>query len=162
MSTNKTQNFEHNEQIVTNMFRYVYWVSLNKETAMQVVSSTLNQLPKQYLQNPDYSQHEKLEVLKFLQNEFKKNTSPTKKSYKKIFSNFVENQNYYSGTKSGVQSMRAKLQSISEIDRAIFVLIYLWEINLSQAAEILQIPEQRVKQGFDETLKALQAVLPGN
>ncbi len=162
MSTVTAEELEQSERIITNMYRYVYWICLNKQTATEVVSSTLRQLPKQYLQGDNCSQQEKLEVLKFLQSEYNKNISPSTVSYRAVFTNFLENRNYSSGSRKSVQSMRATLQSISEIDRAIFVLIYLWEINLSQVAEILQIPQQRVKQGFDQTLEALQAVLPGN
>lgn len=162
MSEITAQELEQSERIITNMFRYVYWVSLNEETATQVVRSTLRQLPKQYLQNSNCSESEKLVVLKQLQDEFKKKISPGKIPYKNIFKNFVENRNYLAGRKSSVETIRATLQGISEIDRAIFVLIYLWEISLSQAADILQIPQERVKKGFDETLKTLQQVLPGN
>ena len=162
MPTVTLQELEQSERIITNMFRYVYWICLNKQTASKVVRSTLRQLPKQYLQGADCNEREKLEILKFLQSEYKKNVSPSTIFYRTIFTNFFENRNYVSESEESVQSMRATLQRISEIDRAIFVLIYLWEINLSQAAEILQIPQQRVKEGFDQTLKTLQAVLPGN
>ena len=162
MPTVTLQELEQSERIITNMFRYVYWICLNKQTASEVVRSTLRQLPKQYLQGANCSAQEKLEVLKFLQSEYKKSVSLSTDSYRKIFTKFFENRNYISKSEEDVQSMRATLQGISEIDRAIFVLIYLWEINVSQAAEVLQIPQQRVKEGFDRTLKTLQAVLPGN
>lgn len=162
MSTITERKLEQSERIIANMFRYVYWVCLNKQTATEVVRSTLRQLPTQYLQGAHSNEQEKLEVLKFLQSEYKRNISTPKLSYRTIFTNFFERRNYISGTKQSVQSMRVKLQNISEIDRAIFVLIYLWEINLSQVAEILQIPKEQVMEGFDKTLETLQAVLPGN
>ena len=162
MSFITTRELEQSERVISNMFRYVYWVCLNKQTATEVVRSTLRQLPKQYLQGANCSEQEKLEVLKFLQSEYKKSASVSTISYRKVFKNFFENRNYVSGPKKSVRSMREKLRNIAEIDRAIFVLIYLWEINLPQTADILQISQQRVKEGFDEALKTLQAVTPGN
>ena len=162
MPTSNAEELEQSERIVTNIFRYVYWVCLDKKTATQVVCSTLKRFPQQSLRKIKSDERKKLDVLRFLQSECAKNSVASSNSYRATFTNYFEKKNFHASSHQNVQMLRAKLRRISEIDRAIFVLIYLWEIDLEQAAEILKISPEQVRNGFDSTLNNLQAVLPGN
>lgn len=164
MTTKSTQVADQQSTIVTNMYRYAYWVYLDKEIAIQVVSSTLHQLADEELINAEFSRNTKIFMLKQLQSECEKNFNSQMPSRK--FS-LVKTINKFSGfigssKESNVQTLRSKLRKIQVIDRAIFVLAYLWDLRLVEVAEILQVSQERAEFGFNETLKDLRDVVASN
>ena len=162
MTTLSKQEFKQSESIVTNMFRYAYWVHLDKEQATKVVCSTLAQLPDSTLPNVKCSEQQKLIVLRYLQSECKKHTESQLRSRPVAFTNLSKSFSLLSRSKKNVHAVRVKLRDIATIDRAIFVLIYIWELQLAQVADILQISQERAENGFNETIKNLQEILPSN
>lgn len=164
MTTKTTRVADQQSTIVTNMYRYAYWVYLDKEIAIQVVSSTLRQLADEELLNAEISQNTKILMLKQLQSECEKNFDNQMPSRKfslvkaaNKFSGFIG-----SGKENHVQTLRSKLRKIQVVDRAIFVLAYLWDLRLVEVAEILQVSQERAEFGFNETLKDLREVVASN
>ena len=164
MTTKTTQVADQQATIVTNMYRYAYWVYLDKEIAIQVVSSTLHQLADEALLKAEFSQDSKIFLLKQLQSECEKSFDsqiPSRKfsliGAKNKISGSIGN-----GKENSVQTLRSKLRKIKVVDRAIFVLAYLWDLRLVEVAEILQLSQERAEFGFNETLKDLRDVVASN
>ena len=154
MNIGSTLSNEQRTNIAADLYRYAYWVHLNKETAIDIVSSTMHQLSDEVLLDFEGSNKRKMVVLKCLQTECEKNSNGR-------IVNKVQNV-VHNGSENSVNALRSRLCNIELVNRTIFVLNYLWGLRLIEIAEVLSLSQERVEVGFNETLNDLRELSHGN
>ena len=147
----------HQARIISNMFRYAYWHFLDEEIAAQIVVSTLRiWSDNTCLTAVTINQQKKIELLKCLQQECEKKGVERRLilTLQILFKNLTKRFNNRKEKKYSV--LRATLKQFSVTDRAIFVLLYLWNLSFEEVAEILRIPLDRVEKSINSHIPKLQ------
>lgn len=136
--------------LIADMYRYAYWIHLDKKTALQIVAETLNGIPEEELLNFDENNFNGMDMLKLLQLECEQITAPA--SHKQCFYQSCKQKLiqkiFHQDEDVMLQSMRTLLEKLPVTERAILALHYIWGLDAAQIAEILAISEHAAELGL--------------